>query len=139
MEDRLKKLRSSMQKNTFADLVFTDDLQQEIKRKTLRAFESDEEITFAILQLLIQDRTGFELIKLLQTRGIKRFNENEGSIYALLHQMEKSGLICPNWEDGVKYYRLADKGRKALEQHEKKPASKRLGLHGLLGGNPSGA
>ncbi|RHW41475.1 PadR family transcriptional regulator [Neobacillus notoginsengisoli] len=138
MEDRLKKLRTSMKKNTFADLVFTEDLQKEIKKKVKTSFESDEDTTMAILQLLVQERTGFGLVKLLEARGMKRFVENEGSLYTILHQLEKNRLIFPNWESGVKYYRLADKGKKFLAKNERRAASNRLGLTELLGGNTSG-
>jgi DNA-binding PadR family transcriptional regulator len=96
---------------------------------------SDDEILLAILQLLVQEKTGHELTGLLRGRGIQKYENNEGFLYTLLHRLEQSGCIETNWvESGAKYYRLKDKGRKLLQKAEQKRTKRRFVFKELLEG-----
>jgi DNA-binding PadR family transcriptional regulator len=96
---------------------------------------SDDEILLAILQLLVQEKTGHELTGLLRGRGIQKYENNEGFLYTLLHRLEQSGCIETNWdESGAKYYMLKDKGRKLLYKAEQKRTKRRIVFKELFEG-----
>lgn len=133
MEDRLKKLRKSMEKSTFKELSFSGKMRKEIHRTISKPDESDDVITLAILQLLLHEKTGYELIGLLRARGSKKFEANEGSLYTVLHTLEQKQLIGSCWnEEGAKFYQLTDKGRKYLRKLEKNSDAGRIVVKGLL-------
>ena len=133
MEDRLKKLQKSMEKSTFRELSFSKKMRNEIHRTISKPDESDDVITIALLQLLLHEKTGYELIGLLRARGFKKFEANEGSLYTMLHTLEQKQLIASCWnEEGAKYYQITDKGRKYARRLEKNTFSGRVVIKGLL-------
>lgn len=133
MEDRLKNLKKSMDQRVFTQLNFTEKHRRKILGKINQQAENDEDILLAVMQLLIHEKTGFELVKLLRQRGIQKFEDNEGFLYSLLHQLEQSGSIQSSWmEDEAKYYQLTDKGRKVLRKTEKKQSKKQVILKELF-------
>jgi DNA-binding PadR family transcriptional regulator len=135
VEDRLKNLKRVMDKSTFAELTFSGQHQKEIQRKINHQEEREEDILLAVLQLLVHEKTGHELTVLLRGRGIQKFENNEGFLYTILHQLEQSGCIQTNWDDsGAKYYWLKDKGRKILSKAEQKRTKQRLVFKELLEG-----
>jgi hypothetical protein len=135
VEDRLKNLKKVMDKRTFADLTFSEHHQKSIRKKINQQEESDEDILLAVMQLLVQEKTGHELTGLLRGRGILKFENNEGFLYTVLHRLEQSGCIETNWDDsGAKYYWLKDKGRKLLKKAEQKQTKRRLVFKELLEG-----
>ncbi|WP_223589217.1 PadR family transcriptional regulator [Neobacillus bataviensis] len=134
MENRLRNLKKAMDRKTFSELNFSEEHRKNILEKIKRQDESEETILLAVLQLLAQDRTGFELTKLLRGRGIQKIEENEGFLYTLLHRLEQTGYLQSSWsvETEAKYYQLTDKGRKALRKAEKKQSKKQFVLKELL-------
>ncbi|MBT2758201.1 PadR family transcriptional regulator [Mesobacillus foraminis] len=135
MEERLKKLRKSMKETTFRNVNFTEDQQESIRKAISKSDESDEMIYSAILQLTTVEKTGYDLAKVILARGIKRFEDNEGLLYTLLHLMEQKGYLHIRWgEEGAKYYRISEKGRKILPRSEGKATKKKLALSELLEG-----
>ncbi|MBT2682145.1 PadR family transcriptional regulator [Bacillus sp. ISL-37] len=133
MEDRLNRLRKSMEKSTFKELSFSEKMRKEIHKQINMPDESDDVITVAILQLLFHEKTGYELTGLLRSRGFKVFDDNEGSLYTMLHTLEQKRLIVSCWnEEGAKFYQLTDKGRKYLRRSEKNSAAGRIVIKGLL-------
>lgn len=124
-----------MDKRTFADLNFSEQHQKAIRKKINQQEESDEDILLAVMQLLVQEKTGHELTGLLRGRGILKFENNEGFLYTVLHRLEQSGCIETNWDDlGAKYYWLKDKGRKLLNKAEQKQTKRRFVFKELLEG-----
>ena len=114
---------------------FSDKHQKAIRKKINQLEVSDEEILLAVMQLLVQEKTGHELTSLLRGRGIQKFENNEGFLYTLLHRLEHSGCIETNWdESGAKYYWLKDKGRKLLNKAEQKRTKRRFVFKELLEG-----
>ena len=75
MEDRLKNLKKVMDKRTFTDLNFSDKHQKAIRKKINQLEVSDEEILFAVMQLLVQEKTGHELTSLLRGTGNSEIRE----------------------------------------------------------------
>ena len=133
MEDRLKKLQKSMEKSTFRELSFSEKMRKEIHRQINLPDESDDIVTLAILQLLFHEKTGYELSGLLRSRGVKKYEENEGSLYTMLHTIEQRCLIASCWDEaGAKYYQITDKGRKYARRLERNTYSGRVIIKGLL-------
>lgn len=133
MENRLNKLRNYMEKSTFKELNFSEKMRKEIHRQINMHDESDDVITLAILQLLLHEKTGYELTGLIRSRGFKKFEDNEGSLYTMLHTLEQKRLIASSWnEDGTKFYQIIDRGRKYLHKLEKNSPAGRIVIKGLL-------
>lgn len=78
-----------------------------------------------ILSLLKDgDKYGYEMIAELDSRSDHTFSLKEGTLYPLLHTMEKSGWIRAYIKDSPsgrerKYYHLTPNGREQLEYKEK--------------------
>ncbi|ANV73287.1 PadR family transcriptional regulator [Bacillus cereus] len=133
MEDRLKGLRKSMENTTFKHLSFSDQHQKQVREKINASNEKEEDISLAILQLLSNEKTGYELSQLLRGRGIRKFEGNEGFLYTVLHRLEQNRLIQSSWDNaGAKYYQLNDKGRKMLRKAEKNATKVQFILKGLV-------
>ncbi|MDC2863539.1 PadR family transcriptional regulator [Bacillus sp. BP-3] len=135
MEDRLKGLRKSMENTTFKHLSFSDQYRKQVYEKINKPCENEEDTLLAVLQLLIHEKTGYELAQLLRGRGIQKFEGNEGFLYTLLHRLEQNHFIQSSWDhSGAKYYQLNDKGRKMLRKAEKNSTKARFILKGLVQG-----
>jgi DNA-binding PadR family transcriptional regulator len=135
MEQRLKKLKKAMENTIFQDLSFTDKHREEVKAKARNLqLKSEEDVILAVLQLLVCEKTGFELNRSIIARGISNFEKNEGFLYALLHRLERKNYLQSSWQESRKYYQLNDRGRKLLEQSEKKSAGRRTALKELWEG-----
>lgn len=127
MEDRLKNLKRAMDQRAFTQLNFTEQHRRNILGKIHQPADDDEDILQAVMQLLVHEKTGFELTKLLRGRGIQKFEENEGFLYTLLHRLEQSGCIQSSWTEAeAKYYQLTDKGRKVLRKAEKRKIKRQV-------------
>ena len=86
--------------------------------KTLLAGSS----AILILKLLEgQDMYGYQIIEELARRSDNTFQFKAGTLYPLLHGLEKKGLL-ESYEENAdsarvrKYYRLTNKGRKHLKE-----------------------
>lgn len=135
MENRLRNLRKTMKQISFNQLDFTDKHRKKIHQQINLESDKEEDVILAVLQLLVQEKTGFELSKKLRSRGIKKYDENEGLLYTLLHRLEQSGMLKTVWNDSeTKLYSLNDKGKKLLNKAENKQAMKQVIFKGLLEG-----
>ncbi|USL34665.1 MULTISPECIES: PadR family transcriptional regulator [Priestia] len=135
MDKRLKNLRKTMDRELFAQLKFTESHKKSIREKIKQATHSDEEILIAIMQLLVQEKTGYQLVSLLQSRGILNFKENEGALYVILHRLELKGILTSNWqEDGAKFYQLNKKGCRLLKKVEEQPLSNHMSFKEIFEG-----
>ncbi|MBE7094150.1 MULTISPECIES: PadR family transcriptional regulator [Bacillus cereus group] len=133
MEDRLKGLRKSMENTAFKHLSFSDQHRKRVREKINASHEKEEDISLAILQLLTNEKTGYELSQLLRGRGIRKFEGNEGFLYTVLHRLEQNRFIQSSWDhEGAKYYQLNDKGRKMLRKAEKNATKVQFILKGLV-------
>lgn len=118
MENRLKNVKNSRLPKK---LIFSDEMRQNIYKKIEKENESDEYIKLAILQILSTKQTGFQLLTSLLNRGIKKFVDEEGTLYLLLHELENKQYIASEWlEDEKKYYVIKRKGKKVMHQLEQK-------------------
>lgn len=122
-----------MENTTFKHLIFSDQHQKRVREKINQSSEKEEDILLAVLQLLMNEKTGYELMQLLRGRGIQKFEGDEGSLYTLLHRLEQNRFIQSSWDHaGAKYYQLNDKGNKMLRKAEKNATKARFILKGLV-------
>ena len=65
------------------------------------------------------DKYGYEMAEELSLRSDKTFELKEGTLYPLLHTLEKNGLVSSYTKESGgrarKYYRLTEDGRGELE------------------------
>jgi DNA-binding PadR family transcriptional regulator len=133
--ERLKNLKHAGNKMMFNNLQFTEQLRRNIYDGIQKDEEKDEDILIAVLQLLMQPKTGFTLLCKLQSRGFRKFENNEGFLYTLLHELEKKEWIETEWsKDHVKQYIISQKGKKMLQKAEKQSHSSSISLKNLIKG-----
>ena len=67
-----------------------------------------------------EDMYGYKIVKTLEARSENAFTLKEGTLYPILHSMEKEDLLESYWEtaDGRKrkYYHITKKGKKHLAE-----------------------
>jgi DNA-binding PadR family transcriptional regulator len=125
MEERLKNLKRSMKSTTFGQLKFTQITINEVHKKIRQQEIREEDIILAVMQLLVYEKTGYELTKKLRGRGIRKFEDNEGFLYTVLHELEHKGYLTSNWDGkNEKLYILTNKGKKILKKEEKRCTSR---------------
>ena len=134
MEERLKNLKKSMKTTCFSQLEFTEDDRNQIHKKIEKEVEDDEMILLAVLQLLLEEKTGHDVAKQLRSRGILKFEDEEGLLYTVLHALEQKNYLIVRWRsDYSKMYKLTSKGRKVLKKMETKRVRGVLKLSNLTG------
>lgn len=75
-----------------------------------------------VLSLLAEEPMyGYQIAKELERRSEGYFDFKEGTLYPLLHRMEKEGLVRGEWQvvekgPSRKYYSITPEGRKVLEE-----------------------
>lgn len=84
MEDRLKGLRKSMENTTFKHLSFSDQHRKRVREKINASHEKEEDISLAILQLLSNEKTGYELSQLLRGERDSK-NSKEMKVFYILY------------------------------------------------------
>ncbi len=124
-----------MNDKTFSQVRFTEKHRETIQNK-LSNQGNREQIVLNVLQLLNQEKTGYQLANLLLARGIKQFDDNEGFLYILLHRLESNGVIQSSWisKEETKFYQLTSKGKRLLKQAEHKGKRSSVILQQLIGG-----
>ena len=81
--------------------------------------------TLLVLSLLSTgDKYGYEMIAELDARSDHTFTLKEGTLYPILHGLEKEGAVKSYTKEADtgrtrKYYRITKKGLKALEEQKK--------------------
>ncbi len=86
-----------------------------LSRKTLEG--SLETLLLALLEE--GPSYGYEIVQNLNARAHGLFTTGEGTIYPILHRLEKQGVLAAHWRVGEtgrkrKYYRLSPKGKREL-------------------------
>lgn len=64
---------------------------------------------------------GYDILKTIENESSGSFAYKEGTLYPLLHQLEKEGSIIARWEDTEssrkrKFYKISPQGRKLLKE-----------------------
>lgn len=128
MDNQLRDLKNSM-KNTVLKEVTFEKKQMDIVRKRMQ-----EENNLPIFQLLKSEKSGFELLQSLRSRGVKTYDLEEGALYTKLHELEQKQWLTSRWIDEEKRYVLSQKGLKQLAELEEKAPKKKWSLQELFGG-----
>ncbi|WP_110928749.1 PadR family transcriptional regulator [Bacillus massiliglaciei] len=119
MEDKLKRLKSAMKKHTFLDLTFTEAHKKAIHSAIEKQNVSREDILIGIFRSLDKEKSGYEISESLYQKGIRKFESNEGALYAVLHELEQEGYLQTFWEAGErKVYSLDERAKKWLKKME---------------------
>ena len=124
MEDKLTRLKSAMKKHTFLDLKFTESHRNSIHNAIEKHDVSKEDILIGIFRSLDKEKSGYQINDALYQKGIRKFENNEGSLYAALHELEKEGWLQSSWEtEESKLYSLDERAKKWLKKTESKNGS----------------
>ena len=81
-------------------------------------------ITVVLTVLSKREMYGYELMKEIERISKGSLELKEGTLYPVLHQLEKVGAIEARWEDTEKarkrkFYRITGEGRKVLARRKK--------------------
>jgi len=90
----------------------------------------DKELLKGTIPLLVlrliddRDLYGYQIIKHLRILSGETFFFKEGTLYPILHSLEKSGFITSYWQESSvgrkrKYYRISEVGRQEFEIRRK--------------------
>jgi PadR family transcriptional regulator PadR len=95
-------------------------------------------LTVVLSVLIKKEMYGYELIKTIERETDGAFKLKEGTLYPILHQLEKEGAIAARWEESEggrkrRYYRITPKGRKLYASKTKEWSSFRSTIDLLLG------
>lgn len=96
-------------------------------------------VTLILTVLERGERYGYELIQELARESKGQLQPKEGTIYPVLHQLEREGAISARWGEGEgarkrRYYRITREGRKLLARKSAEWATFRAMMDGFLGG-----
>ncbi len=100
-----------------------------------------------LLLAVLQDGPsyGYQIVQDLNARAAGLLAMGEGTVYPVLHRLERRELITATWRKGEtgrqrKYYRLSPKGRRALRQNVRQWEQMATVMHRVLGpaGNAAG-
>ena len=75
-----------------------------------------------VLGILAKDPSyGYEVVKRVNQEAENLFEWQEGTIYPVLHKLEKEGVLRTQWQEADsgrkrKYYYITEQGREALEK-----------------------
>lgn len=74
-----------------------------------------------------EDLYGYRIIKKLELRSEKVFSMSEGTLYPILHSLEKEKFLISYWEENDgrrrRYYHLTEKGQKQFAEKREEFAS----------------
>lgn len=96
--------------------------------------------TLLVLSLLSAgDKYGYEMIAELDARSNHIFTLREGTLYPILHSLEKEGAVKSYTKEAGtgrtrKYYRITKKGLRALEDQKKEWAAFSETVNAILAG-----
>jgi PadR family transcriptional regulator PadR len=104
-----------------------------------RSLASTSHIALLVLGLLEEEpKYGYAIIKELEARSNSYFQMKEGSLYPVLHQLEKEGLVKTEWRQqrgtrNRRYYSITSKGRKAFARGKGEFESHVKAVQSILG------
>lgn len=85
-------------------------------------------------------RHGYAVIEILKERSGSSFDLPEGTVYPVLHRLEKADLLTSVWEDSQgrarRTYRLSDKGKRSLVEQRTAWEQFSRAVGSVLGGAP---
>lgn len=97
-----------------------------------------------ILHLLkSKDMYGYEIIRKLEEKSDNTFQFKEGTLYPVLHRLEKEGYVKSYKKKGTsgrvrKYYKITDRGRKQFIEEKKHWQVFSSSVEKVIGGDAHG-
>ena len=97
--------------------------------------------TLLVLSLLSKgDKYGYEMIAELESRSNRAFTLKEGTLYPILHTLEKSGAVESYEKEAPtgrtrKYYHITKKGLRLLGEKKEEWASFSQAVNAVLAGS----
>ncbi|MBU0639204.1 MAG: PadR family transcriptional regulator [Planctomycetes bacterium] len=83
-------------------------------------------------------RYGYQILSCLRGRSDGRIDLKAGTLYPILHKLERGGCVRSWWDDSTgrdrKWYALTDKGRRRLERDTCEWLDYAACVRGILGG-----
>jgi DNA-binding PadR family transcriptional regulator len=83
---------------------------------------------------------GYAVIETLRARSDDAFDLPEGTVYPVLHRLERSGHLSSDWSSAQgrrrRTYWLTAKGRRALGEQHRQWVDFRSAVERVLGGEP---
>lgn len=77
-----------------------------------------------VLSILAEnDMYGYQMIKMLESKSEQVFSLKEGTLYPILHSLEKDGFLESYWQHSQnvrsrKYYKITENGKKELQEQK---------------------
>lgn len=83
-----------------------------------------------------KDLYGYKIIRELEIRSENAFNISEGTLYPILHALEKEKYLTSYWQEvdgrNRKYYQITEKGRKQLAKNREEWKSFSVSVNKVL-------
>lgn len=94
--------------------------------------------TLVLTLLNKEDMYGYQITQEIKKRSDNTFDMKEGTLYPMLHSLEKDGAVESYWfdtEEGRrrKYYKITDSGREMLNLKQKEWSSFMNAMNSILG------
>lgn len=83
---------------------------------------------------------GYQIIKTVELMSEDVFQMNEGTLYPILHALEKEGFLTSRWAESDdtgrkrKYYKITDKGLKELAKQKQEWETYQKAVNRVIGG-----
>ena len=87
-----------------------------------------------------QELYGYQIIKTVELMSESVFQMNEGTLYPILHALEKEELLTSYWSDNPdtgkrrKYYKITKKGLRELEMQKEEWETYQKAVIRVIGG-----
>lgn len=99
-------------------------------------------VTIILSVLKTGEMYGYEIIKAVGRATGGAFEPKEGTVYPVLHQLERDGAIASKWREAEngrdrRYYSLTAEGKKMLARKRREWISFRSVIDGLLADGPT--
>ncbi len=108
-------------------------------KKTDRAAVPGGTAMLVLALLSAGEMYGYQMIEELERRSERVFQLQEGTLYPLLHSLEKDGLVTARNAQAPsgrtrRYYRITTAGQRALEEKEREWRVYAGAVHAVLAG-----
>ena len=86
-----------------------------------------------------QDMYGYQIIKTVELMSENVFQMNEGTLYPILHSLEKEEFLTAHWAENEetgrrrKYYKITEKGLKELAAQKQEWDTYQTAVNRVLG------
>ncbi|MCG3129064.1 MAG: hypothetical protein CHACPFDD_03973 [Phycisphaerae bacterium] len=91
-----------------------------------------------LAELSCGERYGYQILSALRARSGGRIDLKAGTLYPILHKLERDGCVRSRWDESAgrdrKWYGLTEKGRGRLAENTREWLDYARCVRGMLGG-----